>query len=91
MLESEDIKNYAKTALYGVLILCVLIFTITYAFVDWEQVSEDSVETMKEISEMINCEIEYEQFYYKGLCNNDLEIFDLIRDLYQVNGTSAYQ
>jgi len=82
----ENIKNLSVTAFYIVLIVCIIVFTINYAFVDWEEVMEDFDEGMEDLMKGIYCEIDYKDFHFKGMCVDKEEIFNFLINQSNVNG-----
>ena len=85
MIELEDVKNWSATAFYIILIVCTIVFTVSYAFVDWEGVSGDFNEAMNDLSKSIDCKIDFKDLHYDGFCVNTEEVFDFLK--FQYNTT----
>ncbi len=80
-MDITRIKDYIQVLFYILLVISVFIFTINYAFVDWNDVSDNFVELTSELAEVISCEIDYKEFHYKGFCADREDIFEFLNNL----------
>jgi len=65
----EQIKKITTILFYCILIASMLIFTFNYGFTDWEKVSEEFSDTFEESVKVLQCEVEYKDFRFQGMCN----------------------
>lgn len=77
----KEAKDIALTFLYLAIAISTIIFTVNYAFVDWNAVSNEFGETIEEIAELIDCRIEYCGFVYDGICSDNDAIFEFLNNM----------
>lgn len=75
---SNDFLNYAKIGFYVVLTAMVTMFIINYGFIDWEEVTIQFDDSVKELVNSVRCEIDYKDFHYKGFCQDQELIFNFL-------------
>jgi len=68
-MDLQKTKNIVEIVFFVVLIISVVLFLKSYAFVDWEEVSESFEGTIKEAVKLLQCEIRTDDFYFKGNCD----------------------
>jgi len=79
-IDIQKINQWCSAIFYVFLIIVLIIFTYNYAFVDWEEVSNEFSETFEGIGKVISCEIDYKDFHYSGFCANNERIFDFLNN-----------
>ena len=70
----EQFKTIMEAGAYVVFMAVFLLLGIKYydyEFVDWEAVSENTDEIIESFGDVIDCKIEYQDFYYVGLCTEE--------------------
>jgi len=80
-MKSQDLKNWSIAVFYAVLVLCVGIFTISYALTDWEQVMDDFSEGTKDLAMTVQCEMDYNGFHFKGFCTDKEIVLEYMQNM----------
>ena len=83
-LKNKDIdkaKKILNLVLVVLFIVVVLIFVFNYGFTDWEAVSDEFSQSVKDLVEGFDCEIDYKDFHYRGVCLNQKEIFSFLNNV----------
>ena len=69
---NKDILKISKSIFYLVLTLGMIIFTVNYAFTDWESVGDDIESAVEDLTKLMDCKIVYKTndmyFSHDGLC-----------------------
>ena len=67
---SKKVKNYALAFTY-ISIAIFFLSGVNFYFTDWEGTVNEIKEAIEEFGEVVDCKIEYQDFYYNGLCTTE--------------------
>lgn len=82
-MKSQDLKNWSIAVFYALMVVCVVTFTISYAFVDWEDVMDDFQEGTKDLAETVQCEMDYKGFHFEGFCTDKEIVLEYMQNMTQ--------
>lgn len=76
-------KNMGIGVFYCVLAVAVIygLFSVMMFNEQGSLISDDQLEDVKELVESMHCEIEYKDFYYKGLCTDKEIILEYMQNM----------
>lgn len=80
------IESIFKTTLRIVFIIVLIVFVINYGFVNWDNVANKFASTGEELAKMVQCEINYKGFHYKGFCSDREDILTFLNNQFNNTG-----
>ena len=81
--KNKYVSWYFKTSIIFILTFIVLAFLIKYQYYEFNELV-DNFDTSKieSIIEKMNCEVKYKEFYYKGFCIDNDNIWTFLSQQY---------
>ena len=77
----KEIKDIAITFFYFAMAISIVVFTVNYAFIDWDGLSDGIGETIEGMEDILSCHIEYCGFVYDGICVENDNVFDFLKNM----------
>lgn len=80
-MKSEDFKNRWAGTYYITCIVFLLACVCWLVFSDFEGIAEDIALSSENLMNTIQCDIDYRDFHYSGLCTEKEEIFNFLYNI----------